>query len=101
MTGLGTLVEQLPPNRQQSYLAKYVKVIKKKLKSKDEKKDPQKFVVLCWRRTGSNWLCGMLYQHPEIFMHNELFNPVSIHSYHHNLIQHIWCCLKVSQTSIG
>jgi hypothetical protein len=45
-------------------------------------KGPTRFVVLCWRRTGSNWLCGILYNHPEIFMHNELFNENSIHTYY-------------------
>lgn len=34
----------------------------------------QKFVVLAHQRTGSNLLCGILYQHPQIYMHNELFN---------------------------
>mmetsp|Transcript_12999 Transcript_12999/g.30731 ORF Transcript_12999/g.30731 Transcript_12999/m.30731 type:complete len:955 (-) Transcript_12999:28-2892(-) len=45
--------------------------------------DPlERFIVLCWRRTGSNWLCGVLHGHPEILMHNELFNESDIHTYH-------------------
>lgn len=39
-------------------------------------------VVLSWKRTGSNLLCGILHHHPEIVMHNELFNPVDIFTYH-------------------
>ena len=33
---------------------------------------PRRFVVLCFRRTGSNLLCGILSNHPEVLMHNEL-----------------------------
>jgi LPS sulfotransferase NodH len=43
-----------------------------------------RFVVLSWKRTGSNLLCGILFNHPEIVMHNELFNPVDIFSYYNN-----------------
>jgi hypothetical protein len=43
--------------------------------------EPNRFVVLSWKRTGSNLLCGMLYDHPEILMHNELFNPIDIFTY--------------------
>ena len=42
----------------------------------------QRFVVLAWRRTGSNLLCGMLHNHPEITMHNELFNNIDVFTYH-------------------
>mmetsp|Transcript_15623 Transcript_15623/g.34141 ORF Transcript_15623/g.34141 Transcript_15623/m.34141 type:complete len:1056 (-) Transcript_15623:63-3230(-) len=42
----------------------------------------QRFVVLSWKRTGSNLLCGMLHLHPEICMHNELFNPIDIFTYY-------------------
>ena len=41
-----------------------------------------RFVVLSWKRTGSNLLCGILHRHPEICMHNELFNPIDIFTYH-------------------
>mmetsp|Transcript_5205 Transcript_5205/g.15151 ORF Transcript_5205/g.15151 Transcript_5205/m.15151 type:complete len:1022 (+) Transcript_5205:39-3104(+) len=41
-----------------------------------------KFVVLSWKRTGSNLLCGILHHHPEICMHNELYNPIDIFTYH-------------------
>ena len=41
-----------------------------------------RFVVLSWKRTGSNLLCGILHMHPEITMHNELFNPIDIFTYH-------------------
>ncbi|CAB9518602.1 3-beta hydroxysteroid dehydrogenase/isomerase family [Seminavis robusta] len=42
----------------------------------------RRFVVLCFRRTGSNWLCGMLFNHEEILMHNELFNENGVHTYY-------------------
>jgi hypothetical protein len=41
-----------------------------------------RFVVLSWKRTGSNLLCGILFNHPEITMHNELLNPIDIFSYY-------------------
>mmetsp|Transcript_17483 Transcript_17483/g.47688 ORF Transcript_17483/g.47688 Transcript_17483/m.47688 type:complete len:1004 (-) Transcript_17483:1972-4983(-) len=41
-----------------------------------------RFIVLSWKRTGSNLLCGILFNHPEIIMHNELFNPIDIFSYY-------------------
>lgn len=69
--------------------------------------DLDRFVVLSWKRTGSNLLCGtfgllvfnlslafmqilifttyfpgILHNHPEIIMHNELFNQIDIHTYH-------------------
>ena len=50
-------------------------------------KGPPRFVVLCWRRTGSNLLCGILYNHKEIFMHNELFNETGIHTYYGNCLE--------------
>lgn len=47
-----------------------------------KKNDKTRFVVLSWKRTGSNLLCGILYNHPEITMHNELFNNVDIFTYY-------------------
>lgn len=41
-----------------------------------------RFVVLSWKRTGSNLLCGVLFNHPEIAMHNEIFNPIDIFTYY-------------------
>ena len=46
----------------------------------------KRFVVLSWKRTGSNLFCGILYNHPEIIMHNELFNPIDIFTYHPNVM---------------
>lgn len=40
------------------------------------------FVVLTFQRTGSNLLCGKLHNHPEIVMHNEVFNNAKIWTYH-------------------
>ena len=47
-----------------------------------------RFVVLSWKRTGSNLLCGILFHHPEITMHNELFNPIDIFTYYQNALEH-------------
>lgn len=50
------------------------------------KKEATRFVVLAWKRTGSNLLCGILYHHPEIIMHNELFNTIDIFTYYPELL---------------
>ncbi len=34
-----------------------------------------RFVIMCFGRTGSNWLCQLLNSHPSILCHGELFNP--------------------------
>lgn len=39
------------------------------------KKLPEKFVVFNFPRSGSNLLCTMLDNHPDILCHQELFNP--------------------------
>jgi hypothetical protein len=49
---------------------------------KSDKEEITRFVVLSWKRTGSNLLCGIIHLHPEICMHNELFNPIDIFTYH-------------------
>eukprot|EP00551_Chaetoceros_affinis_P012567 CAMPEP_0203682834 /NCGR_PEP_ID=MMETSP0090-20130426/47203_1 /ASSEMBLY_ACC=CAM_ASM_001088 /TAXON_ID=426623 /ORGANISM="Chaetoceros affinis, Strain CCMP159" /LENGTH=845 /DNA_ID=CAMNT_0050551951 /DNA_START=88 /DNA_END=2622 /DNA_ORIENTATION=+ len=66
------------------YLKKpYSKDRRKRLAAHFYKPDSHtRFVVLSWKRTGSNLLCGMLHLHPEITMHNELFNPIDIFTYH-------------------
>ena len=45
------------------------------------------FVILATQRTGSNMLCGYLNSHPEILMHNELFNEVGIFSPNKDILQ--------------
>jgi hypothetical protein len=53
-----------------------------------------RFVVLSWKRTGFNWLCGILHHHPQICMHNELFNPIDVFTYHPKaLIEARWTVL--------
>mmetsp|Transcript_2598 Transcript_2598/g.5938 ORF Transcript_2598/g.5938 Transcript_2598/m.5938 type:complete len:1000 (-) Transcript_2598:117-3116(-) len=42
----------------------------------------QPFVILTWQRTGSNLLCGILHNHQEVMMHNEVFHSKKIHTYH-------------------
>lgn len=46
------------------------------------KHDHTRFVVLSWKRTGSDILCELLYHHPAITMHNELFNITDIITYY-------------------
>mmetsp|Transcript_3482 Transcript_3482/g.5875 ORF Transcript_3482/g.5875 Transcript_3482/m.5875 type:complete len:186 (+) Transcript_3482:232-789(+) len=61
----------------------YSKDRRKRLVAHFLRPSPQtRFAVLSWKRTGSNLLCGILYNHPEIIMHNELFNPIDIFTYH-------------------
>lgn len=48
----------------------------------DDNEQRTRFVVMAWKRTGSNLLCGILLNHPEITMHNELFNPIDIFTYY-------------------
>ncbi|CAB9513560.1 3-beta hydroxysteroid dehydrogenase/isomerase family [Seminavis robusta] len=56
------------------------------LKLKKTRYDCTRFVVLSWKRTGSNLLCGILFNHPEIVMHNELFNPIDIFTYYQRIL---------------
>lgn len=37
-----------------------------------------RFVVVCFGRTGSSWLCSLLQSHPAILCHEELFSPKGI-----------------------
>ncbi len=37
-----------------------------------------RFVVVCFGRTGSSWLCSLLQSHPAILCHGELFSPKGI-----------------------
>ena len=54
------------------------------------KPSPQtRFAVLSWKRTGSNMLCGILFNHPEVVMHNELFNPSRCYLLDISLVWHI------------
>ena len=46
------------------------------------RRGPRRFILLCYRRTGSNLISGMLFNHPEILMHNEIFNENAVHSYY-------------------
>ena len=46
-----------------------------------------RFVVLSWKRTGSNLLCGILFNHHEIAMHNELFNPIDTFTYYQDSLK--------------
>lgn len=43
---------------------------------------PTPFVILTHQRTGSNLLCGILHNHPDIVMHSELFHDQEIMTYH-------------------
>ncbi|CAM9662421.1 unnamed protein product, partial [Scytosiphon promiscuus] len=48
---------------------------------------PSRFVVLAWQRTGSNLLCGLLHNHSDVFMHNEIFHNRAIHTYHQDRLE--------------
>lgn len=48
---------------------------------------PSRFVVLAWQRTGSNLLCGLLHNHIDVFMHNEVFHNRAIHTYHRDRLE--------------
>jgi hypothetical protein len=50
--------------------------------------DLDRFVLLSWKRSGSNLLSGILHLHPEIIMHDELFNPTDIFTYHPKALLH-------------
>ena len=41
----------------------------------------KRFVILTFPRSGTNLLCGLLYRHPQILMHTELFNPIEPYTY--------------------
>jgi hypothetical protein len=81
MTGIADLYLYLNrPNkdRRKRLLAHFVK-----------KEQTTRFVVMSWKRTGSNLLCGILHFHPEICMHNELFNPIDIFTYHRHILRRL------------
>ena len=59
----------------------YIRTIKPLLTHDVSSGAPQPFVVLAYQRTGSNLLCGMLHNHPDIYMHSEVFNEAKIYSY--------------------
>ncbi len=40
---------------------------------------PKRFVIFNFPRSGSNLLCSMLNQHPDILCHHEVFNPQKIY----------------------
>lgn len=40
---------------------------------------PRRFVIFNFPRSGSNLLCSMLNQHPDILCHHEVFNPQKIY----------------------
>jgi hypothetical protein len=79
MTGVADLYLYLKHNRIEPLLSHLQKIAAKRGKVTN-------FVILAWKRTGSNLLCGILYNHPEIIMHNELFNTIDIFTYYPELI---------------
>ena len=88
MTGIGGLLfEPTPPGV--SRWKRLVRRLRRRLRLVP--KSPTRFVVLCFRRTGSNWLCGMLFNHPQILMHNEIFNENGVHTYYKpDVLKHNW-----------
>lgn len=54
--------------------------LKAKLSHSESELFPQnRFVMFNYPRSGSNLVCGMLNQHPEILSHREIFNPKQIY----------------------
>ena len=74
MTGVADLYLYVKQGRPKSFLFSLWKMIC----NYHGKTEATCFVVMAWKRTGSNLLCGILYHHPEIIMHNELFNTIDI-----------------------
>jgi glycosyltransferase involved in cell wall biosynthesis/LPS sulfotransferase NodH len=69
-------------------------IIRKIMTSIFSQNGPTRFVILSFARTGSNWLCGQLFGHPEIFMHNEIFNSTGVHTYYYSLLGEWEHCLR-------
>ena len=84
MTGVADLYLYVKQGRPKSLLLTLWKMIRSG--NFHLKKEATRFVVLAWKRTGSNLLCGILYHHPEIMMHNELFNTIDIFTYYPELL---------------
>lgn len=82
MTGVADLYLYVKQGRPKSFLFSLLKIIS----NYHGKSEATCFVVLAWKRTGSNLLCGILYHHPEIIMHNELFNTIDIFTYYPELL---------------
>ena len=82
MTGVADLYLYVKQGRPKSFLFSLWKM----LMNYQGKNEATRFVVLAWKRTGSNLLCGILYHHPEIIMHNELFNTIDIFTYYPELL---------------
>ena len=82
MTGVADLYLYVKQGRPKSFLFSLWKMIC----YYHGKSETTCFVVLAWKRTGSNLLCGILYHHPEIIMHNELFNTIDIFTYYPELL---------------
>lgn len=88
MTGIGGLV--FTPTAERMSLWQRLRAYFRRLDF-HRRGRPRRFLLLCFRRTGSNWICGMLFNHPEIMMHNELFNENAVHSYYkRQLLDHKW-----------
>ncbi len=82
MTGVADVYLMLSKPQSKEARQKFASLFKRKKKPQDL----QKFAVLSWKRSGSNLLCGILHSHPEIIMHNELFNPIDIFTYYPNAL---------------
>ena len=62
----------------QKSIKKYEK-LKSGLSNSVGELSPSRFVMFNYPRSGSNLVCGMLNQHPEILSHREVFNPKKIY----------------------
>lgn len=78
MTGVADIYLMLSQPQSKEARLRFWSIFRRKSKPDDL----EKFVLLSWKRSGSNLLSGILHLHPEIIMHNELFNPIDIFTYY-------------------
>lgn len=70
------MIKSLKQNIKQNL--KYTKYKYQVIRAFKKQKEPTKFVVFSYPRSGSNLLCSMLNLHPHILCHHELFHPRNI-----------------------
>lgn len=73
-----TYLNQLLQKRSQSRYEHEVQKLRAEVNHQSDA-IPERFVIFNFPRSGSNLLCTMLNQHPEILCHQEVFNPLKIY----------------------
>ena len=72
-----TPLNQLLEKRSSFKYKKELKKVREKY-TQHQQELPTRFVVFNFPRSGSNFLCSMLNNHPDILCHQEMFNPTRI-----------------------